>query len=43
MIDGRSRSVICTAHARAPVYDFALYKRRKVEPHETLEVLAGSG
>ncbi len=43
MIDGRSRRVICTAHARGPVHDFALYKRSKVEPHETLEVLADSG
>ena len=43
MIDGSSRRVICTAHARGPVHDFALYKRSRVEPHETLEVLADSG
>lgn len=43
MIDGRSRRVICTAHARGPVHDFTLYKRSRVEPHESLEVLADRG
>jgi hypothetical protein len=43
VINGRTREVICTAHARGPAHDFALYKRGRVEPHETLEVLADSG
>jgi hypothetical protein len=43
VIDGRSRRVICTAHARGPVHDFALYHRSRVEPHESLEVLADRG
>ncbi len=43
MVNGTTRQVICTAHARGPVHDFALYKRSKVEPHESLEVLADSG
>lgn len=43
VINGRTREVICTAQARGPVHDFALYKRSRVEPHESLEVLADSG
>jgi len=43
VIDGRTRGVICTAQAHDPVHDFALYKRSKVEPHESLEVLTDSG
>jgi hypothetical protein len=43
IINGATRRVICTAHARGPVHDFALYKRSKVEPHENLELLADSG
>ncbi len=35
--------MICTHHGRGPVHDFALYQRSKVEPHESLEVLADSG
>ena len=42
-INGRTRQVICTHHGRGPVHDFALYQRSKVEPHESLEVLADSG
>lgn len=43
VVNGRTREVLCTAQARGPVHDFALYKRSRVEPHETLEVLADSG
>ena len=43
VINGRTRQVICTHHGRGPVHDFALYQRSKVEPHESLEVLADSG
>ncbi len=35
--------MICTAHGRGPTHDFALYKRSRIEPHESLEVLADSG
>jgi DDE superfamily endonuclease len=35
--------VLCTAHGHGPTHDFALYKRSRIEPHETLEVLADSG
>lgn len=35
--------MICTAQGRGPTHDFALYKQSKVEPHESLEVLADSG
>ena len=43
VINGDTRQVICTAHGRGPVHDFALYQRSKVELHESLEVLADSG
>ena len=43
VVNGRTREVICAAQARGPVHDFALYKRSRVEPHESLEVLADSG
>jgi transposase len=43
VVNGRTREVICTAHARGPVHDFALYERSRLEPHESLEVLADSG
>ncbi len=43
VVNGRNRQVICTAHGRGPVHDFALYKQSKLEPHENLEVLADSG
>lgn len=43
VVNGRTREVICTAQARGPVHDFALYQRSRVEPHESLEVLADSG
>ena len=42
-MDGRTRQVLCTAHARGPVHDFALYQRSNLEPHESLEILADSG
>ena len=43
VVSGRTRQVICTHQGRGPVHDFALYQRSKVEPHESLEVLADSG
>ncbi len=43
VVNGATRQVICTAHARGPVHDFALYGRSKVEPHEGIELLADSG
>ena len=43
VINGRTRQVICTHHGRGPVHDFTLYQRSKVEPHESLEMLADSG
>jgi IS5 family transposase len=43
VVNGPTRQVICTHHGRGPVHDFALYRRSKVEPHESLEVLADSG
>jgi hypothetical protein len=42
-VDGRTRRVLCTAHSRGPVHDFALYQRSNLEPHESLEILADSG
>jgi IS5 family transposase len=43
VVNGRTRQVICTAHGRGPVHDFALYQRSNLELHESLEVLADSG
>ena len=43
IINGASRQVICTHHGRGPIHDFALYQRSRVEPHESLEMLADSG
>jgi transposase len=43
VVNGGTRHIICTAHARGPIHDFALYQRSKIEPHESLEVLADSG
>lgn len=43
VVNGRTRQVICAHPGRGPVHDFALYGRSKLEPHESLEVLADSG
>lgn len=43
MVNGRSRQVICTAHGRGPIHDFALYKQSKLDLHDNLELLADSG
>ena len=43
MIDGRTRAVICTAHGRGPVHDFALYKQSKLKLDAGIELLADSG
>jgi hypothetical protein len=43
VVNGRSKEVICTAHGRGRVHDFALYKQSQLELHESLELLADSG
>jgi DDE superfamily endonuclease len=43
VVNGTTRQVLCTAHSRGPVHDFALYRQSKLEPRESLEVLADSG
>jgi len=43
VVDGTSKEVICTAHGRGLMHDFALYKHSQLELHESLEVLADSG
>jgi transposase len=43
VVNGRTRQVTCTAHGRGPTHDFALYKRSRLELHESLELLADSG
>jgi hypothetical protein len=43
VVNGMTRQVICTALGRGHVHDFALYKLSKIEPHESIEVLADSG
>lgn len=43
VVNGQTRQVICTHHGRGPVHDFALYQQSRLEPHESLEVLADSG
>ena len=43
VVSGRTRQVICTAHGRGPVHDFALYKQSRLKLHESLELLADSG
>jgi len=43
VIEGRTRQVICTAHGRGSVHDFALYKQSQLDLHENLELLADSG
>ncbi len=43
VVNGQTRQVICTHHGRGPVHDCALYQQSRVEPHESLEVLADSG
>lgn len=43
VVNGTTRQVICTAHGRGPVHDFALYKQSKLNLHENLELLADSG
>jgi IS5 family transposase len=35
--------VICTAHGRGSIHDFALYKHSQLELHESFELLADSG
>lgn len=43
IVSGRTRHIICTAHARGGVHDFALYQRRNPAPHESLELLGDLG
>ena len=43
VVNGRTRQVTRTAHGRGTTHDFALYKRSRLELHESLELLADSG
>jgi transposase len=43
VVNGRTRQLICTHHGRGPTHDFSLYRRSRLEPHESLEVPADSG
>jgi hypothetical protein len=43
VVNGRTRQVICTAQARGPTHDFALYQQSQLELHESFELLADSG
>lgn len=43
VVNGTNRQVLCTAHGRGPTHDFARYQRSRIEPPESLEVLADSG
>jgi IS5 family transposase len=43
VVNGSSKEVMCTAHGRGRVHDFALYKQSRLKPHENLELLADSG
>jgi transposase len=43
VVNGSSKQVMCTAHGRGRVHDFALYKQSKLELHENLELLADTG
>jgi hypothetical protein len=42
VVNGRTRQLICTHHGRGPTHDFSLYRRSRLEPHESLEVPADS-
>jgi IS5 family transposase len=43
VVNGSSKQVMCTAHGRGRVHDFALYKQSQLELHENLELLADTG
>jgi IS5 family transposase len=43
VVNGSSKQVMCTAHGRGRVHDFALYKQSQLDLHENLELLADSG
>jgi IS5 family transposase len=43
VVNGSSKQVMCTAHDRGRVHDFALYKQSQLELHENLELLADTG
>ena len=43
VVNGTTRQVICTTQGHGQVHDFALWKRSRIEPHQSIEVLADSG
>jgi IS5 family transposase len=43
VVNGSSKEVMCTAHGRGRVHDFALYKQSQLDLHENLELLADTG
>ena len=43
MIETQSLKIICTAHGTGKEHDFQLFKRSKVKPIESIEVLADKG
>ena len=43
MIETESLRIICTAHGTGKEHDFKLFKRSKVKPTESIEVLADKG
>lgn len=43
VIETQSLRVICTAHGTGKEHDFKLFKRSKVKPIESIEVLADKG
>ena len=43
VIETQSLKIICTAHGAGKEHDFNLFKRSKVKPIESIEVLADKG
>ena len=43
MIETHSLRIICTAHRTGKEHDFKLFKRSKVKPIESIEILADKG
>ena len=43
VIETQSLRIICTAHGTGKEHDFQLFKRSKVKPIESIEVLADKG
>ena len=43
MIETESLKVICTAHGKGKEHDFHIFKNSKVQPVESIEILADQG